>query len=168
MGLKPAYSVCGNKQHFNDDDKLHRNIVHCVAHLLLSAQAPPAWIGNIKAGWADEGVGHWFEDRYFGICDNYCFQEANGNLDFKSGRFRLAVRKLVAANEAPAVAVVFEQNCDTLTLPMNAVAFTRSVNTTAANSVPLRRATSSSSITARVRETTTSQGRCRPSSTSSA
>jgi hypothetical protein len=123
MGLQPAYSVCGNKQHFNDDEKLHRNIVHCVAHLLLSAQAPVAWIGNIKAGWADEGVGHWFEDRYFGICDNYCYQEADGNVDFKSGRFRLAVRKLVAANDIPPVADVFQQNCDTLTLPMHAVAF---------------------------------------------
>jgi hypothetical protein len=123
MGLHPRYSVCGNKQHFNDDDKLHRNIVHCVAHLLLSAQAPPAWIGNIKAGWADEGLAHWFEDRYFGICDNYCYQEANANNDFKSGKFRLAVRKMVASNEAPPIADVFQQNIDTLTLPMNAAVF---------------------------------------------
>jgi hypothetical protein len=123
MGLKPRYSVCGNKQHFKDDEELHRNIVHCVAHLLLSQQNPPAWIGNIKAGWADEGLAHWFEDRYFGICDNYCYQEANTTAYFKNGKYRLGVRKLVAGNELPPIAEVFQQNIDTLTPAMNAVAF---------------------------------------------
>jgi hypothetical protein len=123
MGSRPSYSVCGNKQHFQDDEKLHRNIVHCVAHLLLSAQGQPAWIGNLKAGWADEGLAHWFEDRYWGICDNYCYQEQNTNVDFKSGRWKLAVRKMVEMDKAPAAAVVFERNSDTLTLPENAVAF---------------------------------------------
>jgi hypothetical protein len=123
MGQRPAYSVCGNKQNFQDDEKLHRNIVHCVTHLLLSAQKSPAWIGNLKAGWLDEGLAHWFEDRYWNICDNYCYQEANTNVDFKSGRFKLAVRKLVEMEKAPPAAVVFERNVDTLTLPENAVAF---------------------------------------------
>jgi hypothetical protein len=121
MGQNPSYSICGNKQFFRGDEQLHRNIVHCVTHLLLSAQRPVAWIGNIKAGWADEGLAHFFEDRYWGICDTYCYQEANTNVDFKGGRFKLAVRKMVEMNEAPAVADVFEQNVDTLSLPMHAV-----------------------------------------------
>ncbi len=123
MGQNPSYSVCGNKRFFQDDERLHRNIVHSVTHLLLSAQAPVAWIGNIKAGWADEGLAHWFEDRYWGICDTYCYQEANTNVDFKGGKFRLAVRKLVDEGKAPPVAEVFEQNVDTLTLPMHAACF---------------------------------------------
>jgi hypothetical protein len=123
MGSTPTYSVCGNKQQFQDDEKLHRNIVHCLAHLLLSAQQAPAWIGNIKGGWADEGLAHWFEDRYWDLCDNYCYQEQNSNVDFKSGRFKLAVRKMVEMKEAPPAAVVFERNTDTLTLPEHAVAF---------------------------------------------
>jgi hypothetical protein len=123
MGNRPSYSICGNKQNFQDDEKLHRNIVHCVAHLLLSAQQSPQWIGNIKGGWADEGLAHWFEDRYWDICDTYCYQEANTNVDFKSGRWKLAVRKLVDMDKAPPAALVFDRNIDTLTLAENAVAF---------------------------------------------
>ncbi len=123
MGPNPRYSVCGNKQNFQSDEQLYRNIVHCATHLLLSNQAPPAWIGNLKAGWADEGLAHWFEDRNWGICDTYCYQEANTNVDFKSGKFRLATRKMLTEGHAPPIAEVFQQNVDTLTLPMNAAAF---------------------------------------------
>lgn len=123
MGVNPAYSLCGIKRYFNDDDKLHRNIVHSVTHLMLSAQQFPAWMGNIKGGWCDEGLAHWFEDRYWGICDNYCFQESNTNVDFKGGKYRLAMRKLIELDKAPSAAQVFERTSDTLTLPEHAVAF---------------------------------------------
>lgn len=121
MGVSPTYSVCGNRQNFQNDERLHRNVVHNVTHLLLSAQQPPAWIGNQKNGWADEGLAHFFEDRYWDLCDTYCYQEQNTNTDFKSGRYKLAVRKMVAAGDVPAVAEVFQQNSDTLTLPQQAV-----------------------------------------------
>ncbi|MBL8862099.1 MAG: hypothetical protein JNK02_08810 [Planctomycetes bacterium] len=123
MGQTPSYSVCGNKQNFQDDERLHRNIVHSVTHLILSAQRPVAWIGNIKAGWLDEGLAHFFEDRYWDVCDTYCYQEANTNVDFKGGRFRLAVRRMVEEGKFPPTAEVFQQNVDTLTLPMHATAF---------------------------------------------
>ena len=123
MGPNPRYSVCGNKQNFQNDEQLHRDIVHCTTHLLMSNQDPPQWIGNIKGGWSDEGLAHWFEDRYWGVCDVYCYQEQNTNIDFKAGKFRLAVRKMVTEGHTPSIAEVFQQNVDTLTLPMNAAAF---------------------------------------------
>lgn len=123
MGSTPSYSVCGNKQNFQDDEKLHRNVVHSVTHLILSSQQFPAWMGNVKGGWVDEGLAHWFEDRYWGICDNYCYQEQNSNVDFKSGKFRLAIRKLVEADKVPPAAQIFERNTDTLTLPEHAASF---------------------------------------------
>lgn len=122
MGLQPSYSVCGGKQYFQGDETLHRNLVHCIVHLLLSAQKPPEWIGHLKAGWVDEGLAHWFEDKYWGLCDNYCFQEADTNADFKGGKFKLAVRKMASMDEEPPIAEVFQQNSDTLTLPMHAAA----------------------------------------------
>jgi len=123
MGIHPRYSVCGWKKDFTSDEQLHRNIVHSVTHLLLGHQSPIAWIGIMRGGWADEGLAHWFEDRVSGICDNYCFQEANMNVDFEHGHYRLGVRKMVAKGEEPPIAGVTQQNVDTLTVPMNAVVF---------------------------------------------
>lgn len=72
MGVRPTYSVCGSKQNYPNDERLHRSIVHNTVHLLMSNQGPPEWIGNKKAGWADEGFAHWWTDRYWGICDVFC------------------------------------------------------------------------------------------------
>ncbi len=123
LGLTPRFSVCGNKQFFNDDEALHRGLMHNATHLLLSHQKPSAWIGNKKYGWADEGFAHWFEDRYFDKCTNYCYQEQNANVDFKGGRYKLAVRKMVAMDEQPPVGSVFSRTTDELKLAEHAVAF---------------------------------------------
>jgi len=123
MGRRPSVSLNGHKSEFQNDEALHRALIHYVVHLLLSAQAPVEWIGNQKAGWLDEGIAHWFEDRHFGICDTYCFQEQNANVDFKGGRFRLNMRQMVVDEKVPPIAEVFEQNIDTLTLPQHAASF---------------------------------------------
>jgi hypothetical protein len=98
-------------------------LIHNVAHLLLAHQTPSLWIGNIKGGWADEGVAHWFEDRYFGVCDNFCYQEQNTNITYKEGKWKPAVRKMVASGDLPAVGEVMSKNTDGLEPPMHAVAF---------------------------------------------
>jgi hypothetical protein len=123
MGRKPRFSVLGSKKYFQDDEKLHRNVVHSVTHLMLSAQQPSAWIGNLKCGWADEGLAHWFEEKYWGVCDNYCFQEQDANVDFKGGKFKLALRKMASMDETPPISEVLQHNTDTLTLPMHAASF---------------------------------------------
>ncbi|MDE0896975.1 MAG: hypothetical protein OSB10_10370 [Planctomycetota bacterium] len=123
MGLHPTYSVCGTKRFHKGDEELHRNIIHNATHLLLSAQKPVDWIGNKKGGWADAGLAHWFEDRYFGVCDNYCYQEQNTNQDFKGGKWKPAVKKLVNMKEAPSVATVFTRNTGNLELDEHAVSF---------------------------------------------
>ena len=123
MGAHAIYSVCGNRQFYRSDELLHRNVVHSVTHLLLAHQEPSMWIGNQKGGWAEEGLAHWFEDRYFGICDNYCYEEQNTLVGFKGGNYRPAVRKMVAAEDVPPVASVLDLNTDQLSLPQHAVAF---------------------------------------------
>jgi hypothetical protein len=122
MGLDPNYSVCGNNRFFSGDEQLHRNIVHCTAHLLFSHQSPPQWIGNIGGGWAEEGLAHLFEDRGFGLCDNYCYQEQNSRFDFKAGKFKPALRKLVAEDQMPPLAGVLKRNSDQLEPVEHAVA----------------------------------------------
>lgn len=123
MGASSVYSMCANRQFVRDDEQLHRSLVHNVAHLLLAHQEPSQWIGNIKGGWADEGLAHWFEDRYFGVCDNYCYEEQNTNVDFKGGKWKPVVRKMVAGGELASAAEVMQQNTDGLKLPMHALSF---------------------------------------------
>ena len=123
LGASSVYSVCGNKQNFTGDEQLHRNVMHSVTHLLLAHQNPSFWVGNLKGGWADEGLAHWFENKYFGKCDNYCYEEQNTNVDFKGGVWKPIVRKMVAMGDLPPVSEVLNINTDQLTLPMHAVAF---------------------------------------------
>lgn len=123
LGATSAYSVLGTKQNFRDDTALHRNLVHNVTHLILSHQAPSQWLGNIKHGWVDEGLAHWFEERYWGLCDNYCYEEQNSNVDFKGGKWKPVVRRMVAENDLAPMAEVLQKNTDGLSLPMHALAF---------------------------------------------
>ena len=80
-------------------------------------------MGNKKKGWADAGLAHYFEDKYFNMCDNYCYQEQNTNVDFKGGKWRPAVRKMVMEDDLPGVGTVFSRNVDNLLLNEHAVAF---------------------------------------------
>jgi hypothetical protein len=123
LGAHAVYSVCGNRQFFQNDERLHRNIVHNVSHLLLAHQNPQLWLGNIKGGWAEEGLGHWFEDRYFNRCDTYCYEEQNTNEDFKGGVWKPVVRKMVATGNLTSVAEVTSKNTDQLALSEHALAF---------------------------------------------
>jgi hypothetical protein len=123
MGAEAVYSVCGNRQFFRNDELLHRNIVHSVTHLLLSHQSPSMWLGNINGGWAEEGLAHWFEERLFGLCDNYCYEEQNTVTTFKGGKYKVALRKLLEADEAPPVTSVLNLNTDQLSGPQHAVTF---------------------------------------------
>ena len=123
LGSEPKFSCCGNKQFAKSDDELHRTLVHNVVHLLLSHQSPSFWIGNVKGGWVDAGLAHWFEDRYWKRCTNYCYQEQNTMIDFKRGKYRVAVRKLVAQEKTVPTAVVFLRNTDTLTPVEHALSF---------------------------------------------
>ncbi len=123
MGSHARYSTAANKRWFTTDEQLHRNLLHMVSHLILSHETPSQWMGNQKGGWAEEGLGHWFEYQTFARCDNYCFQEQNLNDDYSGGDYKVLCRKLVAADEAPPIAGVFERNTDTLLKNEHIVAF---------------------------------------------
>ena len=123
MGASMVYSVCGNRQNFRGDEQLHRNLVHNTTHLLLSHEEPSLWIGNLKGGWAEEGLAHFMEFRFFEICDNYCYEEQNTNRDFKGGKWKPAFRKMVAQGDAPSMAGLISKNTTELTLPEHAACF---------------------------------------------
>lgn len=94
-GPKPVYTILAGPPKLRTDEQLHRNLVHNVSQLLLSSQKPSEWVGQIKGGWVDEGVAHWFEHKYWKICDNYCYVEVDTMQEFKGGHWEPAVRELV-------------------------------------------------------------------------
>jgi hypothetical protein len=122
-GGTPRYSCCGNKQYFKGDEELHQSLVHNVAHLLLSHQRPSHWIGNDKKGWADAGIAHWFEYELSGTCRNYCYQEQNTKRNFKGGKFKVGVRKMVALDKQSSMSSVMQKQTTELTPAEHALAF---------------------------------------------
>jgi hypothetical protein len=95
LGAHPVYSFYRDRNRLPDDEAVHRHVVHSVAHLLLSNAWNSYWIGNIKGGWADEGVAHYFEDLLFGQCTNYCYEELDTNVSFRGGKWRPPVHEMV-------------------------------------------------------------------------
>ena len=65
-------------------------------------------------------------DKYFGVCDNYCYQEVNASNIFGAKRNRSwkpTLRKLVASDSAPPFTALFQQDTARLTPTQHAVSF---------------------------------------------
>lgn len=123
LSHEPVYSTDGSRRNFQDDEALHRALIHNTTHLLFTMQKPTRWLGNEKGGWIDAGVAHWFEERLHGLCTTFCYEEvATSAFSYKGGKFKLALRKLVAAEEAPPLAGLFARNLDELSGPEHAAA----------------------------------------------
>lgn len=123
LGADPVYSVHASRKEFRDDDALARNVIHNAAHLILSHQSPAEWVGQLKGGWADAGLAHWFEYRYYELCDNYCYQEVYTNRDMQADNWRQRTRALVDKGKAPSLASLVQQNTETLSVEMHLIAF---------------------------------------------
>jgi hypothetical protein len=116
MGASSVFSVYHDNRTMPGDEGLHRSIVHNVTHLLLSNLQPAQWLGNRKHGWVDEGVAHWFEDLITGKCTNYCHEEVGIAIGagYKTGRWRVPVRKLAEAGKLKPFAQIAQLNTDQL------------------------------------------------------
>ncbi len=125
LGPEYIYAMWVDKRGVPDDEALHRNIVHNVAHLLLTQMKPQQFLGNHGHGWIDEGVAHWLEDKAVGKCTNFCFEEVllQQPASFKGGKWRQAVRKFVDDGKAIDFAVLATKNTDQLTFVEHTFAF---------------------------------------------
>lgn len=125
MGVDAVYSMWQDLRAFPDDEALHRGIVHNVTHLLLCNATPSQVLYNKKAGWIDEGVAHWFEDKLTGKCTNFCFEEIlmMPGASFKGGRWRAPVRKMVDEGKLRTFAELSTLNTDQLDFPDHAISF---------------------------------------------
>lgn len=125
MGPEFVYSMYQERRTMGDDEKVHRNIVHNVTHLLLSQMRPMKFLGNRQHGWVDEGVAHWFEEKVTGKCTNFCFEEVllQPGAGFKGGLWRVPVRRTVDLGKAISFAKLSSLNTDQLTFDQHAFAF---------------------------------------------
>ncbi|MFM1871549.1 MAG: hypothetical protein RL398_971, partial [Planctomycetota bacterium] len=125
MGVECVFSMWQDLRQMADDDALFRNLIHNATHLLLSNAKPEQFVGNRKAGWIDEGVAHWFEDKLTGKCTNFCFEEVllQPGAGFKGGRWRAPVRRLIDAGQGKSFAELSILNTDQLTFEDHAMAF---------------------------------------------
>lgn len=123
LGAKGVYTMVRDRNNHAQDDDLHRSIVHNVTHLFLADLFDGVWIGNRSGGWLDEGLAHWFEDKLFGQCTNFCYQEQNTLMSFKGGKWRMPVRGLIEGGKAPPFAETGSKTSDQLSAPEHALAF---------------------------------------------
>jgi hypothetical protein len=101
MGAKPVVSIFFDKTRLHDETELHAAMVHEVAHCLLSNIYDGVWTGNIKAGWIDEGLAHFYENRYFGEVRHYCYVDEETTKAYKFGRWENDVRNAVEQKKCP-------------------------------------------------------------------
>ncbi|TAJ24539.1 MAG: hypothetical protein EPO68_01280 [Planctomycetota bacterium] len=123
MGAVANFTVCAARKYFPDDRGLHRHVAHNLSHLLLSHQAPSNWLGRVGAGWADEGLAHWIEDRALQECGTYCYEEVNTAEQPKPGPWRPAWRKAVAKGDVPGLPSLLSLNTDQLSAAQHTAAF---------------------------------------------
>jgi len=99
MGAAPFVSIYYDKGHLHDESELHQALVHQTVHCLLSNVFDGIWVGNIRGGWVDEGLAHWYETSLFGAVRHYCYVESDSIRSFKFGRWEATVRVAVDADE---------------------------------------------------------------------
>lgn len=125
MGASAVYCMYHERRSMPGDEELWRTVAHNVAHLLLGNMHPAVWIGNRGHGWVDAGVAHWFEDLLTGRCATFCYEEVglSPGAGYRSGRWRVAVRKLAEARKLASFVEVSGRNTDQLSMPEHAQAF---------------------------------------------
>ena len=110
MGASPVVSIFYDKSHLHEEFELHQAVVHQVAHCLLSNVFDGIWPGNLKGGWIDEGLAHYYENAYFGEVRHYCYVESDSIQYFKFGRWEPSVRAAVDRDKAPSFLNVARHN----------------------------------------------------------
>jgi hypothetical protein len=123
LGATPAFTMFRDKGTTPQDEDLHRCLAHNVTHLILSDLFDAVWLNTRKAGWLDEGLAYWFEDRGFGKCTNFCFQEQNTRTGFRSGKWRQPVRGMLDNPRRPPFSETASKQTDEMSLEELALSF---------------------------------------------
>jgi len=91
-----------DKTNMSAEEDLHRHLVHHLSHLLNVSYYRMEWLA-MNAGWADEGLGHFFEYHYFDRADNTCDEEGEEE-QVSHSDWEYEVRRAVAAGQGSSFA----------------------------------------------------------------
>ena len=94
-------SIHYDKGHLHEEFELHQAVVHQVTHCLLSNVFDGIWPGNVRGGWIDAGLPHYYEVTLFDGVRHYCYVESDTMRRFKFGQWEPTVRKAVDQDKAP-------------------------------------------------------------------
>ena len=72
MGAAPVISLCHGKGRVRSESDFEHELVHQLAHCLMSNAYKSVWLGGKKAGWLDEGYAHMCEQRRTGSVEVWC------------------------------------------------------------------------------------------------
>ncbi|MBI5431673.1 MAG: hypothetical protein HZA52_02460 [Planctomycetes bacterium] len=123
MGRAPVFSLFYDKGHMHEEYELHQAVVHQVSHCLLSNVHNGIWSGNIKGGWVDEGLAHWYENALFDGVRHYCYVESDSLVDFKFGKWEASVRRALDAGKLPSLFEFTGLNTTEMTPPQRMFAW---------------------------------------------
>lgn len=124
LGKDPAFSVWTADPTFaSAAPQLHGLAVHNGAHLLLSNLFREQWVGDLFAGWLDEGSAHWYEDRVLGVSTHFCVDEVGIPEGGTPRISRAAIRALLAKNQDPVLPGLLRRLSGQLTADEHALAF---------------------------------------------
>jgi len=99
MGPAPVISLCHGKGRVRDESDLEHELVHQLAHCLLSNAYKSVWLGGKKAGWVDEGYAHFCEQRRTGSVQVWCSLTDQALAKLEPWRFEAEVARGVADGE---------------------------------------------------------------------
>lgn len=124
LGKDPTFSVHTHDRTFQGDaEDIHSLGIHNAVHLLLSNLDLENWIGDQGGGWFDAGAAHWYEEKFFDRCIQYCIDEATIPPNYHNGEWRPPLYKLVKKQNKGLLPDLFNQHTGTLTEEQHAISW---------------------------------------------
>ncbi|MFO0982499.1 MAG: hypothetical protein U1E76_12325 [Planctomycetota bacterium] len=116
LGRPSVFVTWWNKQKNPQDDDMHRYVIHHVSHMLLAVMGKGqfVWLGQLGAGWVEEGLGHFYEMEWFKSCHTHCSREANLLNDWIEGDWRGFLRESIVKKQAIQIAALEGKPSDVL------------------------------------------------------
>jgi len=101
-----------DKANMHEEELFHQHLIHHLSHLLNVSYYRMEWMAS-TAGWADEGLAHFFEVHYFKRASNSCDEEGEEE-EVSNTDWEYEVRRDLAAGNLPSFAELINKSVTSL------------------------------------------------------